>query len=116
MVWGMIGQLEAKELTNRQAVSASPGDAALGLDPLEITLQEHTKLNARLNIRTSTDLAVIKLAKLLNPAIEARFFKQLIEFRVEHVPIRTGQIHKGNKQVLLLNDFASTKGHRAFLH
>jgi hypothetical protein len=49
----VVGQLEAKELTNRKAVNALPGDSALGLDTFEVANQEHAKKDAGWNTRTA---------------------------------------------------------------
>jgi hypothetical protein len=91
MIRGVVGQFEPEELTNRKAVSASPSDPALGLDPFKIANKEHAKVNARWNPGATTDLAVVGNAELLDPSIEACLLKQLIEFRIECVSVRTGR-------------------------
>jgi hypothetical protein len=105
-----------EELTNRKAVDTSPSDSTLGLNLFKIADQEHAKEDAGWNPGATADLAVVGSAELLDPSIEACFFKKLIELRLECVSLGTEQIYNGDEQILLLYGLASTKDHRALLH
>ena len=53
MVGRGFGERDAEELPQRKAVAATPGDAPLRADALEVADQQHPKIDARRNSRTA---------------------------------------------------------------
>ncbi len=104
---GVVGrrfvQRHAQEVPQAQAVGASPGDAALAVDVLEVTDQEHTKVDARRDRRLAALLlrGVILLATPLDPIVELGFGQKLVELSIERMARRLGQTLHRNEESLL---------------
>src|SRR5882672_11334917 len=100
----------AEELRQRTAVAATPGDAALRADALEVAHEDHAKVDARRN-RWPTELGgVIRLAAFFDPAIKVGFGQHLVQFLIERMPRRFRQLGGGDPKPLLFT-FAFTQRH-----
>ena len=110
-------QRNPQELPQAEAVGAPPGDAALAVDPLEVTHQQHAKVHARRNrwLAALLFLLVVPLATSFDPAIEVGFGQQSVEPLIKRMTRRLRQA-VGHDEQRLLPLLSLTHRHRAILH
>ena len=85
---------------------AAPGDAALAVDPLEVTNEEHPKAGARGNARPPARL-VAGRAELFGKRIKLRFGEYGVGLGIEGMPRPAHQLGGRNEQ-FGLHFFASS--------
>ena len=102
----------AQETAQRQAVGAAPSDTPLTVQTLEVSDEEHAKVNPGRNAWT-TALLVIGGALLFDELVEACLGEDLIEFCVERMARAGGQFCSGDEQFGLL--FLTSSNCHAFL-
>ncbi|QDU44674.1 hypothetical protein Mal52_31600 [Symmachiella dynata] len=74
-----------QESRQRAAVRTPPSDAALRIDALEVTNEQHAKVNPRRNPRPTNVVGIKRFAPLLDKVIEVAGSKDRVEFVVENV-------------------------------
>src|SRR5574340_52258 len=114
MVGRLLDQRDAQECPQGKTVAATPSDAALRADTLEVTHQQHAKVNARRNRRPTQVAMVVRPALPLDPSIKPRLGEKLVQLSIEHMPFRLRQAGGGHPHLLLLASSLSQR-HRPCL-
>lgn len=98
-----VARAIAEELGERTAVVTTLSDAALAVDAFEEADEQHAKVDARRNRRLTAFLFrfVILLAAALEPRVKLGRGEQSVEFLIERMAGRAGQVLGGNKECSL---------------
>jgi hypothetical protein len=94
---GLLRHAVSEEGSKCEAVSASPGYAALTVDTLEIGDKQHTEENSRRDPRPAAFL-VEWCTLLLDEGVKAGGCENLIEIGVERVPGALGDAVSSNEE------------------
>ena len=112
---GMIGNLLAvrqpQEIAQRERVRATPRDAPLTVDALEIADHVHPEIAPRRQRRRADPRRVVRLAHVLHERVEPGLPKQLLQPIIEGVPRRARHLRPRRHQVAL-NSVRSPHRHR----
>src|SRR5262249_19757746 len=111
VVRGRLGQRDAEEGAQRQAVGAAPGDAALGVEALEVADQQHTEVDAGRDRVAALAVGVGGRAGILDVSVEARFCEEGIELVIEDMAGRGGEVRGSDPEVGLLLLRPATHAH-----
>lgn len=95
-----LGERDAEELPQRETVGAPPGDAALAVQPLKITDEEHAEVGARGNPDAATSL-VVRSAQVFDERIKLGLGEHGIEPGVEGMAGTAGQFCRRDEKFLL---------------
>ena len=101
MVGHRLGRAQPQELAQRQAVGATPFQAALAVDPLEVADQMHPEVAARRQRRPAPLAGVVGRALLLGEAVEPGLDQHRLQAIVEGVPRRARQLRPADHQIRL---------------
>ncbi len=94
---------------------ASPGDASLGVEILEVADKEHAEVDARRDRIPAHAVGVIGLAEAFDMAVEATLSQQGVEFIVEDMAGGLGQVGGSDPEVPLPVLGPTTHAHGASL-
>jgi hypothetical protein len=100
MVRAALLGFQAQEIPQRQTVAATPGNATLGVDALEVTHEEHPKVPTRRDRRTAS-LGIVALAEGLDESVEVSLHQELLQPLVEWVACRFRQVPSSDPELLL---------------
>src|SRR5262249_46965348 len=92
------------------AVGAAPGDAALGVEALEVADEEHAEVDAGGNAGAADAVGVVGAAEILHEGVKAGLAEEGGQVRIEGEAGGDGQVGGRDPQVGLLG-LASTEGH-----
>jgi hypothetical protein len=99
VVGGRIAGAVAEEGPQRAAVGATPGDAALRADTLEVADQEHAEVDARWYTGAADVRGVVGRAEVFDEGVEVSFVEDLVEARVKGIGGRCGEVLEGDDDV-----------------
>ena len=112
---GMVGNLlpvrQPQEIAERERIRATPGKAALAVDPLEGPDHVHAEIPPRRKRRRAHPRRVIRLAHPFNERVEPSFPKQVLQAIIERVSRRARHLPPRRHQVVL-NRVRSPHRHR----
>ena len=112
---GMVGNFlpvrQPQEIAEREQIRATPRDAALAVDPLEVADHVHAEIPPRRERRRAHPRRVIWLAHPFNERVEPRFPKQVLQAIVERVSRRARHL-RPRRQQIALNRVRSPHRHR----
>lgn len=87
---------------------ATPGDPALAAQPLEVTDEEHSKVNSRRNARASAPL-VMGFAELFHEQIKPSLSKHFVERLEKGMPRTLNQLRGGDEELNLFSPACSNR-------
>ena len=93
-------------------IGATPGDAALAVQTLEVTDQQHPEVNPRRNPRPAKPLGVVRPEQIFDELVEPRLGQQPVELLVKRMPRPTRQISRRNPKLRLPLSLPSSQRHR----
>ena len=114
MFRSVLSQAVPQKLPQRQAVSTPPGNAALRIQPLEVTHKDHAEVDPWRNPRP-TVVFVIRFAQRLDEFIKAAIAEQTIQSVVKHVTDRARQFRRGHPKLFLPLRPAMSQSHPVLL-
>ena len=82
MLRGGVCGFQSHELAHGQGVLAAPTDAALGINALEVTQEQHPEIASRWDGRTSQLFGVKRGAEFFDKGVEARFAQKGVQLLV----------------------------------
>src|SRR5215475_6225488 len=80
-----LGQRDAEEGTQGEAVGATPGNGPLGVESLEVTDEEHAEIGAWWDGLSTDAVGVVRLTEVLDVGVEAGPGEEGIELVIEDV-------------------------------
>ena len=115
VVGRLICRPQSEKLSQRPAVGASPRDAAMGGQALEVPHEGHPKEDTRRNRGTPHNSRVKRGAQSLDKGIEVVFGQEPIQRRVERVTGRPRQVRGRHEDLQLPLPFSLPKSHASLL-
>src|SRR5262249_29495543 len=85
-----LGQRDAEEGPQGEAVGATPGNGPLGVESLEVTDEEHAEIGARGDGLSTDAVGGVRRTETLGVGIEAGLGEEGIELVLEDVARRAG--------------------------
>ena len=101
MIGNLVAVRQPQEIAQRERVRATPRNAALAVDPLEIADHVHAEVPPRRQRRRAHPRRVVGLAHLLHENVETGLPQQLLQPVVERVSRRARHLRPRRHQVLL---------------
>src|SRR5450631_4460975 len=111
VVGGQFVAIVADKLTHAERVGYTPGNATLGVDPLEVAQKECTKILARFQAGPSENRGIEGLTNLFDKGIEPVLRQDFVEPLIKRMSGRTRQIGGRQKERLLSAGFAFAHRH-----
>src|SRR5271155_2103570 len=113
MVRNFLPVRQPQEIAERERIRATPRDAPLAVDPLEVADHVHPEIPPRRKRRRAHPRRVIRLAHPFNERVEPGFPKQVLQAIVERVSRRARHLRPPRHQIAL-NRLRSPHRHRSF--
>lgn len=111
VVRGRLVEGDGEEGPQGEAVGAPPGDAPLGVDPLEVADEQHPEVRARRERRAAHLVGVVGPAQSLDELVELGLGQEGVEAVVERMAGGLRQVGGRDEQFALVRRPTATQSH-----